>query len=122
MARQGINRLIPYSTNELIGNDYQHLRSRLSQAIDYRNKIFHGQLTTDELERDELIALVNDLRKWCETLANSALARVGYDGFKRNSFQKSTDTKISNIYITQIKNIEEYAVFINQHVQRQRMK
>lgn len=119
---QGINRLIPYPTNELIGNDYQHLRSRLSQAIDYRNKIFHGQLTTDELERDELITLVNDLRKWCEMLANSALARVGYDGFKRNSFQKSADTKISNIYITQIKNIEEYAVFINQHVQRQRMK
>lgn len=54
-------------------------------------------------------------------LANSALARLGYDGFKRNSFQKSADTKISNIYITQIKGIEDYAVFIKQHVQRQRI-
>jgi hypothetical protein len=87
---KGFSVLYPRGISDLVGSEYQRLRGRIDEAIDYRNKIFHGQLTSKNLTRDDLLAYVDDIRTWCKTLAESALAEVGYDGFGRNSFQKST--------------------------------
>ena len=75
----GINSLFSCTVEEMVGDKYQYLRPRISEAIDCRNKIFHGQLTQKYLSRDELLGLVADIRSWCEKLAEGAILRIGYD-------------------------------------------
>ena len=43
---------------EIVGPDCNRLRAVLDEAIEFRNKIFHGQLTTKYLSREDLIAYV----------------------------------------------------------------
>lgn len=61
---RGINTLCSCTVQDLVGPDYARLRQRLNDAIDYRNKIFHGQLTADRLSREDLFVLVSDIRTW----------------------------------------------------------
>ena len=42
-----------------------------------------------QLSWDDLFLLVKRIRKWCEMLATAGQAEFGYDGFARNSLQKS---------------------------------
>lgn len=114
----GINCISPYTVEKLVGAKYKCLRPRISEAIDYRNKIFHGQLTQKCLSRDDLVALVTDIREWCEALANGATLRVGYDGFARNSFQKSTIQGLTEQFKVQFSGVDSYAQFIQQHMRR----
>jgi hypothetical protein len=115
---KGFSVLYPRSISDLVGGEYQRLRGRIDEAIDYRNKIFHGQLTSNNLTRDDLLAYVDDIRTWCKTLAESALAEVGYDGFGRNSFQKSTIPDLAKRFEAQIATVADYADFVRQHMQR----
>src|SRR6267143_1430656 len=86
---RGFDTIYPRSVRDLIGQDYDRLRPRLNEAIDHRNKIFHGQLTSKSLTREELLNYVSDIRCWCKALADAALVEIGYDGFTRDSFRKS---------------------------------
>ena len=86
---RGFDALYPQTVKDLVGAEYDRLRPRLDEAIDYRNKIFHGQLTSIYLGREDLLGFVADIRAWCEVLALGADVEFGYDGFARNSFQKS---------------------------------
>lgn len=114
----GFNILYPRSISDLVGGEYQHLRDRIREAVDHRNKIFHGQLTSKNLTRDDLLAYVGDIRTWCETLAGSALAEFRYDGFGRNSFRKSTIPDLGQRLKIQIGTIAAYDDFVRQHMQR----
>ena len=114
----GINALSKRSIKDLIGDRYDHLQSRLEEAISYRNKIFHGQLTNKYLEREDLLALVADIREWCELLANTADASFGYDGFRRDSFKKSSMPDISTKLKAELADVDSYALFIQEHMQR----
>lgn len=87
-CERGFNALYPRTIEELVGYQYSYLRQRIHDAIDCRNKIFHGQLTSKYLNREDLLKFVIDIRSWCEKLAASAELEVGYNGFGRNSFQK----------------------------------
>lgn len=115
---KGFSVLYPRSISDLVGGEYQRLRDRIDDAIDYRNKIFHGQLTANNLTRDDLLAFVDDIRTWCKTLAESALAEFEYDGFGRNSFQKSTIPDLGKRFKVQIGTVADYAAFVRQHMQR----
>jgi hypothetical protein len=84
---RGFDALNRRSVRELIGADYNRLRSRLDEAGRYRNKIFHGQLTSEYLSRQELVGYICDIRSWCKAPADSAAKDFHYDGFGRNSFQ-----------------------------------
>jgi hypothetical protein len=103
---------------ELIGTDYERLRSRLSEATDYRNKIFHGQLTLKCLSRDDLKGYVTDIRSWCESLAVAALREIGYDGFDRSSpsgsFRKAGDVTVSARIIRKIQSVQDYETYLNE--------
>lgn len=114
----GWDALYPRAMRELVGSEYEGLWTRLKEAIDHRNKIFHGQLTTKSLSREALLEYVENVRSWCSTLARSALTEVGYDGFGRNSFRKSTISKIWGRFKVQIESTEEYGAFIRRHMQR----
>lgn len=114
----GFNVLYPRSISDLVGGEYQCLRDRIREAVDHRNKIFHGQLTSKSLTRDDLLAFVGDIRTWCKTLAGSSLAEFRYDGFGWNSFQKSTIPDLGKRLKIQIGTIAEYDDFVRQHMQR----
>jgi hypothetical protein len=84
--------------NEIVGADHDDLRAALDEATDHRNKIFHGQLTTKYLSREDLIAYIAQIRCWCTALAAGAQEEVGYDGFgqpsNRDSFRKATHADV----------------------------
>lgn len=114
----GFNAIYPRSISDLLSGDYDRLRGRIREAIDHRNKIFHGQLTSYNLTHDDLLAYVGDIRAWCNTLAGSALAEFGYDGFAWNSFRKSTIPDLEKRLKIRIATIVEYDEFVRRHMQR----
>lgn len=91
---------------EIVGPDHDRLRAILDEAIEWRNKIFHGQLTSRRLSRQELIAYADQIRHWCGALATGAQRVCGYDGFGRNSFRKSHAK--ANLLSVQIRSIKDY--------------
>jgi hypothetical protein len=114
----GIDALYPKSVEELVGHDYVPLKARLDEAKKYRNKIFHGQLTESNLGRKKLTDLVSDIRRWCTWLGEGADAEIGYDGFARNSFQKSKSADLWKRYKVKFDSTEDYRAFIRNHMQR----
>ena len=114
----GIDALHTRSVEDLVGPEYLRLRGRLDEAIDHRNKIFHGQLTSRSLTRTDLISFTGDIRAWCTTLSNSFSAEVGYDGFGRNSFQKSAIPDLWTQYRVQLANVADYKAFIRRNMER----
>jgi hypothetical protein len=119
---EGFDAIYPRSVSNLVGNDYPRLRKRMQEATDQRRKIFHGQLTSKNLTRRDLLALVQDIRTWCSSLACSAHTEFGYDGFSRNSFQKSTVPDLWRRFKVQITTVEEYGDFIRKNMQRSQLK
>ena len=108
----GIKALYPRSIKDLIGPEYADLLKNLLSAIKYRNKIFHGQLTNKELTHKDFVKIINEIKQWCEKLANEAQEEFGYDGFGRNSFQKNT-LPIWKKYKIPVSNLNDYRNFIN---------
>ncbi len=92
---------------EIVGPDHDRLHAVLEEAIACRNKIFHGQLTTKYLSREDLIALVAQIRCWCRALAAGSQLEIGYDGFGRNSFRKS-GSPLTDRLVAKINSIEDY--------------
>jgi hypothetical protein len=115
---KGFDAIYPKTVEELIGEYYQGLIGRIKEAIEDRNKIFHGQLTRKYLSRDDLLSYVNDIREWCDKLANSALSEFGYDGFTRNSFQKWRYERLWERFRVRLNSMADYERFIEQHMQR----
>lgn len=113
----GIDELYPKSIKDLIGDDYDKYHTELQCAINFRNKIFHGQLTNKKLSREDLFALVTAIQKWCERLATETEVEFGYDGFARNSLRKHTSPIWKN-YRVNITSYEEYGNFIKQYMER----
>lgn len=114
----GFDALSPQPIQALIGPQHVHLRGRLDEAIDHRNKIFHGQLTTRSLSRKDLMDLATDIKTWCSLLAHGASTETGYDGFGRNSFQKSMIADVSKRFRQQLGSIKDYETFIRAHMER----
>ena len=115
---RGFDVLYPRSVKTLVGAEYDRLSGRLDDTINHRNKIFHGQLTSSYLSREDLLGYVTDIRLWCRTLAESSLIEFSYDGFARNSFQKSTLTELYKRFNVQLNSVESYPDFIHQYMQR----
>ncbi|MBI3669775.1 MAG: hypothetical protein HY237_08360 [Acidobacteria bacterium] len=115
---QGFDALYPRSVKDLVGPEYDRLRPRLTEAIEHRNKIFHGQLTSKHLTREDLLGYVTDVRTWCEALARNAFGELGYDGFARNSFRKSEIARLWERFKLQFTDVRSYGQFIQQHMQR----
>ncbi len=106
------DKLYPRPLKELMGPDHDRLRAVLDEAIEHRNKIFHGQLTTKYLSREELIAYVAQIRCWCRALAAGAQQEVGYDGFGRNSFRKSMDSGLTGRILAKMNRVQDYEAFL----------
>jgi hypothetical protein len=114
---RGMDALHPQSVSQFVGADYPTLIPIVSQAIDYRNKIFHGQLTPKRLSTDELLSIVQSIRDWCQRLGDSAERYFGYSGFT-SSFRKAPDPAFLSGYRITIVNIPDYEAFLTLHVKR----
>ena len=108
----GIDDLSAADVPSLVGPEHERLRARLSEAVGFRNKIFHGQLTDRGLTRDDLFALVGDIRDWSGKLASGSVRAFGYDGFGRNSFHKSSATGVADQLRRRLASVAEYRQFI----------
>jgi hypothetical protein len=117
---KGFESLYPRSLRDLIGPEYHQIRSRLVMAGQHRNKIFHGQLTSESLSRASLIEVVHNIREWCERLASSAQQEIGYDGFARNSFRKSDIPNLASRLKLQFTDVESYRTFVREYLERPR--
>lgn len=115
---RGFDALSPRGMREFLGDRYDVLRARIDEAIDHRNKLFHGQLTSAWLSRDDLLQYVTDIRTWCSALAIGSRTELGYDGFERDSFRKSSIDNLSARLKLQFLHIGDYEDFISAHMQR----
>lgn len=114
---RGINATLQTPIEALVGGEYQQLRPLLDEAIEARNKIFHGQLTDRRLSQVDLLGYVAAVRRWCELLATGAAREIGYDGFERNSFRKGR-VGISTQYKAHLADLGAYERFLKDHVAR----
>jgi hypothetical protein len=105
---------------EIVGPDYDRLRTVIDDGIEFRNKIFHGQLTTKHLSRDDLIAYVVQIRCWCRALGAGSQVEIGYDGFGRNSFRKSAHP-LTDRLVAKMSTIQDYDNFLME-MEKQRKK
>lgn len=115
---KGFDALYPESVESIVGGKYEILRPKLLEAIQHRNKLFHGQLTNKKLSREDLISYVANIKEWCQLLAAGAQREIGYDGFGRNSFQKSSKSDIQDKLKVKLNSVRDYELFIVQNMQR----
>lgn len=114
--RAGLDRLLDRHVSQMVGNEYERLNNQIKKALQHRNKIFHGQLTLNALQSSELASMEAGIRSWCKNLSDGSLSYIGYDGFQRNSFQKSGRVEISAQVAHKIKSIEDYRRFLGELV------
>jgi len=114
---RGIDGILPMSLDQLIGASYRPLRLGIDNAIEVRNKVFHGQLTDQSLCEAGLLAHVGNVREWCQAIANAGIQAVGYDGFQRNSFRKG-GPEVAQTFKRTLPNVAEYRRFLGDWVVR----
>lgn len=114
---RGIDGILPTSLDQLIGARYQTLRLSIENAIEVRNKVFHGQLTDQSLGQPDLLAHVGNVRAWCHAIADAGMQAVGYDGFQRNSFRKGR-AEVALTFKRTLPNVAEYRRFLGDWVVR----
>lgn len=114
---RGIDGILPMSLDQLIGAPYQPLRLGIDSAMEVRNKVFHGQLTNQNLCQSDLFAHVDNVRAWCQSIANAGMRAVDYDGFQRNSFRKGR-AEVAQTFQRTFPNVAEYSRFLGDWVVR----
>ena len=111
---RGIDTISPVTpVSRLVGADFAALSKSLHEATQIRNKIFHGQITTRQLGREDLFRYVDQIRTWCERLAASSKAEFGYDGFARDSFQKAASSIDSRLRQPPLTTVAEYSSLLD---------
>jgi hypothetical protein len=104
---KGFEAIHPRAIADLIGSDYTRLRPVLDVITRHRNKIFHGQLTGQDLSRNDLLNHVAFLQDWCRLLGEGARHYMGYEGFD-DSFHKVTDTAFVSGYKLTLSSVNDY--------------
>jgi hypothetical protein len=104
---KGFEALHPKSIADLIGPEYARLQPLLPVIKKHRNKIFHGQITGQELSREALLDYVDDLREWCRLLGEGTHSYLGYEGFD-DSFRKSPDATFVSHYKLSLASVADY--------------
>ncbi|WP_311272276.1 MULTISPECIES: hypothetical protein [unclassified Rhizobium] len=104
--------LVDIPISDLIA-DFERLSIRMIEATEYRNKLFHGQLTGGSLTTSYLLSLEDDIRAWCYSLSDRSHERFGYDGFAGStSFMKTGRSELSLLVSQKIPSVEDYAAFL----------
>lgn len=113
---RGINLILPRNLKTIYGEGYDADIAKFVLYTQDRNKIFHGQVTEQGLEREDLIDRVNAIKKWCEHLGCEIKKEIGYDGFSK-SYQKSQIIITLN-NLNRFDTIARYEDFLRIEIQR----
>ncbi len=108
---KGFDALQPTSIAALVGPENTRLSPVLDVVRQLRNKIFHGQLTGQDLSRGDLLCYVTDIQEWCRLLGEGAQLRFKYAGFD-DSFQKADDANLSAGFRASVSSVADYASFL----------
>ena len=103
----GINLIYNKEIKEIYGGNFDDDFKSIINLKDYRNKIFHGQLTGKNLSRTDLEGFVTIMRKWSFQISKSFQDEINYDGFQRNSLTKSKKD-FSNLLKDKISSLEDF--------------
>lgn len=114
----GFDSIFSKSIKELVGEKHDELKELILESIEHRNKIFHGQLTDQSLSRGKLFAYVDGIGEWCRSLSESAEREIGYNGFARGSFQKSSRNELSKTFKISFSTIKDYNQFIAENMEK----
>jgi hypothetical protein len=82
---RGIEALAERTMENLMGAAHARLWPEVRRIQRYRNKIFHGQLTGQQLTGAQLEADVRHMIDWIAALADVGTRVFGYDGLERNT-------------------------------------
>jgi len=107
----GMDALHPQPVSQFIGADYAVLFPIVCQATDYRNKIFHGQLTPNKLKTADLLYIVKAIRDWCRLLGDSTEHYFGYSGFT-SSFRKASESAFCPATKIHFQSFKSVSVFL----------
>jgi len=110
----GVDKLSNSSIAKMVGVEFATLDKTVQEVRRYRNKIFHGQLTREQLSATELAKLNKSVRKWCQLLSKGAQNALGYDGFERKSFRKGASNSLSNHVSQRISTLSDYKTFLEE--------
>lgn len=113
---RGIDIIMPRDLKAIYGEDYDGDIAKFVLYSRDRNKIFHGQITEQGLEREDLIDRVNDIKKWCEHLGVEIKKEIGYDGFSQ-SYKKSPIILTLN-NLDRFDTIAKYSAFLEAEIRR----
>lgn len=108
---KGINLIMTKPLQDIYGVNYSDDLASIKDYIQIRNKIFHGQLTDKRLSRKDLIEFVEKIKNWCSNVSLCMENEIGYDGFGRNSYQKSSN-KLSLRSLDKFDTIDKYKAFL----------
>lgn len=106
----GIDSILENSFESIYGELYDRDLENINKLYPYRNKIFHGQISGESLTRTELLEKIEIIKRWCKNCSIYFDNHIGYDGFSRNSLQKS-DKEIN--FKIKIESKEDLEKFIN---------
>jgi len=99
---------------DLVGADYRELLDKIQAAEKkVRHKIFHGQITSEGLEKLDLLELTKSIRTWCDKLATGAELYMGYKGFGYSFTNAANPAFVAN-YALKITTIEGYKKLLKQ--------
>jgi len=112
---KGINLILPKQLKEIYGDKYDDDIYQLLEFTKERNKIFHGQITFNGLDREDLITRVDYIKIWCKNLAEKLNLEIGYDGFS-HSYHKSNLILTLNS-LNKFDTIEKYRAFLKSEIQ-----
>jgi hypothetical protein len=108
-ALTGIDMLSPTHLSEMIGPNYDALISSLARTKTIRNKLFHGQVTSEGLTREALTKSIADVVSWSSALSAFAYSQFGYDGFNlSSSYTKHADEGFSSTLKLQLTSVENF--------------
>jgi len=113
---KGFNLISSKSLSEIYGENYVNDIAYLINFEKDRNKIFHGQITSIGLKRDDLISRVNHIKKWCKNLADKIDNEIGYDGFGDSLRKSKSKLELKNE--DRFDTFEKYANFLKTELQR----
>jgi len=106
----GINFILPKKLKTIYGNDYDSDLALFIQFTNDRNKIFHGQITSLGLSREDLLFNVDKIKCWCKILGEKMLQEIGFSGFGASYFKSQLDLNLRNL--EKLDTISKYEAFL----------
>ncbi len=117
---KGFDGIYPRTFESIVGNALyqQFVSTDFPRIKKLRNKILHGQPTGKNLSASDLKSEIEVMQKWCQTVSESMVKEIGFDGLEWNSFRKNRDKDLVTTYRVKISDLNALDNFIKTNMKR----